>query len=100
MADYRYRHPCAACGSIRVRCLMTGATEDDMPLRLRRCEECGHKFTTVEVLAPLSFYRLDVHRKLRNREKMRERRGYHGMRSGTYRRPQPVLKVKVKVAHA
>lgn len=97
MADYRFRHPCPDCGSIAVRCMLTGADEDDRPLRLRRCEECGHRFTTVEVLAPASIYRLDVHRKLRNRMRMRERRGYHGGVSGAKAKPMPRLVVSVSL---
>lgn len=96
MADYRFRIPCPDCGSIRVRVLSTGATDDDLPVRLRRCDECGHKFTTVEVHSPVSFYRLDSGRKWRNRMRMRELRGYRGGK-GPKGKPSPLIRVRVTV---
>jgi hypothetical protein len=96
MAVYRFRPPCPACGSVKVRCLKYGATDDDMPVRLRRCDECGGKFTTVEVISPVTFYRLDSARKWSNRMRMRERRGYAGG-LGPKGKPAPLLRVKVSV---
>jgi transcription elongation factor Elf1 len=96
MPDYRHRFPCSECGSIRVRCRLTGATEEDQPVRLRRCEDCGHQFTTIEVLSPVSIYRIDVHRRFRNMMRMRELRGYQGGRGpGPRRAPQVIVKVTV-----
>ena len=97
MANYRFRSPCPECGSTRVRVVLTGADEADRMLRLRKCEECGAKFTTIEVLSPVSIYRLDVVRKWRNRMRMRELRGYHGGLGGNPGAPAPSVTVAVSV---
>ena len=97
MASYHYRTPCPECGSTKVRVISTGADEQDRMLRLRRCQECNYKFTTIEVISPVSFYRLDVVRKWRNRMRMRELRGYHGGLGGNPGTAAPSVTVTFRV---
>jgi DNA-directed RNA polymerase subunit RPC12/RpoP len=95
---YVNRQPCADCGSIRQRVKRTGTTDQDQVLRLRQCDDCGHRFTTVEVVVTgATLWQLDVGHRFVKRMQTRARRGYHGTRSGSYPRSQAAIDVTVKV---
>ena len=95
---YVNRQPCSDCGSIRQRVKRTGTTEQDQVLRLRQCDDCGHRFTTVEVIVPdATLWQLDVGSRFANQMRTRERRGYQGTRSGTYPRSRAMVDVSVRV---
>lgn len=98
MAPYSNRIPCPACGSVRVRALAWGSTDEDQPLRHRACEDCGERFTSIEVVVPgFTLYQLDSVRKWRNMMRQRVTRGYQGGRGGPGPKRTPRITVDVKV---
>ena len=91
---------CPSCGAGPGRCIEVGHDDQDRTLRLRRCQTCASKYTTVEVALPegASFYVLADSWRYRQLMKARLRRGFHSTSQGRYRRPRTqTLDVKVRV---
>lgn len=91
---------CPACESHRARTRQSGHDSEGRRLRYKACEDCGTRYTTIEVTVPYSLHVLDGHLKQRNRMAERVRRGYHGTKGGPPLKPEPVIDVVVKVRAA
>lgn len=91
---------CKECGAGPGRCIEVGHDDRDRTLRLRRCDTCGTRYTTVEIALPAdaSFYVLADSWRYRQLLKARLRRGYHDTQQGRYRRSRRQrLDVRVRV---
>ena len=90
---------CPDCESTRSRTRETGFDAAGRKLRVKVCEDCGIRYTTLEVTLPrhLSLYVLSPFRKWRNRMELRRRRGYHGTAGGPPLKPEPVIDVTIRV---
>lgn len=40
---------CSKCGSVNVQCVDSRQTPNNLTRRRRWCEDCGHRFSTVEI---------------------------------------------------
>jgi transcriptional regulator NrdR family protein len=87
---------CPSCGAPPGRVSQNGYDDHDRVLRLRVCQTCDAKYTTVELPVPGSFYKLADSWRHKQVLRARMARGYHNTRSGRHRRPRPVLIVDVK----
>lgn len=90
---------CPECQSTRARTRETGLDAEGRKLRLKVCQDCSTRYTTLEVTMPppLSLYVLSPFRKWRNRMEWRRKRGYHGGIGGQPLKPEPEVKVTLHV---
>ena len=89
---------CPSCGAVRGRVIQNGYDDEDRVLRLRKCRTCEAQYTTVEVVAPGSFYQLADSHHLKQVLRARLVRGYHNSNQGRYRRKRQRLHVDVRLS--
>lgn len=93
---------CPHCGHIKSSRMGNGWSEpNDDYLRYKKCDGCGEKFVTVEVIIPpdsTTFYRLDHHGRRMRRERWRRRFSKTGrhIKSHEERSDQLFIRVRVK----
>lgn len=89
---------CPECGSHRTQTIDTGYTDEGHRLRRRRCTDCeSPSFTTVEVVVPAPFSRLDTHRRWLNRMYARKRFNYQGNTNFAHPKAPARLAIQIKV---
>ena len=70
---------CPYCHNDTGRAVDTGNDSDGRFLRNRKCQGCGEKYTTVEIVIPDTPFRfIDVARKNYQKMWLRARRGFNG----------------------
>ena len=70
------------CGSVKTRTDYAGMDEDGHRIRVRGCDDCGNRFTTVEVAVPFRFWRADtVHPDKDRARRFGPQRRHHDVRS-------------------
>jgi len=90
-----YGVECPACGSVRTGTAKAGFDGDGNRIRVRKCSNCDHSFTTVEAAYPFTFSRTDVLYRDRDRRMYARRVGYIPQSVPYWSRD--VLKVSVSV---
>lgn len=84
------------CGGTKTRKTNSGKDKEERPLTKRQCQDCGRRFTTIEVEVPAKFSEVDVEHRRRQREAKRRKNGWQASTRDHGHKPKSIT-VEVRV---